>query len=89
MTTNKSQENQPPSLPPLAVANLSFAACGFMGVYHVGVAAAYRQLAPGVLENSFSGASSGILVAIALLFNWPLGEWTARLSVQRGGTTLP
>ena len=31
--------------------NLSFAGCGFMGVYHIGVVSCFRQFAPNVLQN--------------------------------------
>ena len=31
--------------------NLSFAGCGFMGFYHIGVVACFREFAPNVLKN--------------------------------------
>ena len=31
--------------------NLSFAGCGFMGFYHIGVVACFREFAPEVLKN--------------------------------------
>ena len=31
--------------------NLSFAGCGFMGFYHIGVVACFREFAPDVLKN--------------------------------------
>ncbi|XP_055294234.1 patatin-like phospholipase domain-containing protein 4 [Moschus berezovskii] len=49
--------------------NLSFAACGFLGIYHLGAASALckhgRKLMKDV--NAFAGASAGSLVAAALL----------------------
>uniref|UniRef100_A0A8C6FPL5 Patatin like phospholipase domain containing 4 n=2 Tax=Moschus moschiferus TaxID=68415 RepID=A0A8C6FPL5_MOSMO len=49
--------------------NLSFAACGFLGIYHLGAASALckhgRKLMRDV--NAFAGASAGSLVAAALL----------------------
>jgi patatin-like phospholipase domain-containing protein 2 len=31
--------------------NLSFAGCGFMSVYHIGVASCFRTYAPHILVN--------------------------------------
>ena len=44
--------------------NISFAGCGFMGIYHVGVAACLRTFAPFILENKIGGASAGILFLV-------------------------
>lgn len=48
--------------------NLSFAGCGFLGVYHLGVAKALSQHGSKLLLNTqkFAGASAGALVAAAL-----------------------
>ncbi|MEJ1288902.1 hypothetical protein NN561_019938 [Cricetulus griseus] len=48
---------------------VSFAACGFLGVYHLGAAMALRAHGAGLLRDvtAFAGASAGALVAAALL----------------------
>jgi len=47
--------------------NISFAGCGFMGIYHVGVAACLRTFAPFILENKIGGASAGAMAACSLV----------------------
>ncbi|XP_053562425.1 patatin-like phospholipase domain-containing protein 4 isoform X2 [Bombina bombina] len=49
--------------------NLSFAACGFLGIYHLGVASALIKHGQRMLNavNIFAGASAGSLVAAVLL----------------------
>lgn len=37
--------------------NLSFAGCGFLGIYHVGVAVCFKKFAPQLLLQKISGAS--------------------------------
>lgn len=54
--------------------NLSFAGCGFLGIYHVGVACCFRKYAPHLLLNEISGASIGAIAACSLLCDIPLGE---------------
>lgn len=54
--------------------NLSFAGCGFLGIYHVGVAVCFKKYAPHLLLNKISGASAGALAACCLLCDLPLGE---------------
>ena len=54
--------------------NLSFAGCGFLGIYHVGVAVCFRKYAPHLLLEKISGASAGALAACSLLLDMPLGE---------------
>ncbi|XP_013787780.1 patatin-like phospholipase domain-containing protein 2, partial [Limulus polyphemus] len=56
--------------------NLSFAGCGFLGLYHVGVASCFREYAPQVLVEKIAGASAGALAACCLICNVPLGEST-------------
>ncbi|XP_060039091.1 patatin-like phospholipase domain-containing protein 4 [Erinaceus europaeus] len=53
-------------MPPI---NLSFSACGFLGVYHLGVAAALHTHGQKLLGDvqAFAGASAGSLVASVLL----------------------
>ncbi|XP_044735218.1 patatin-like phospholipase domain-containing protein 2 isoform X2 [Chrysoperla carnea] len=57
--------------------NLSFAGCGFLGIYHVGVACCFRQYAPQLLLDKISGASAGALAACCLLCDLPLGDMTS------------
>lgn len=45
--------------------NLSFAGCGFLGIYHVGVASCFKEYAPQISVKTISGSSAGALVAIA------------------------
>ncbi|XP_007174305.2 patatin-like phospholipase domain-containing protein 4 isoform X4 [Balaenoptera acutorostrata] len=49
--------------------NLSFAACGFLGIYHLGAASALCKHGKKLLKNvkAFAGASAGSLVASVLL----------------------
>lgn len=54
--------------------NLSFAGCGFLGIYHVGVACCFKKYAPHLLLNKISGASAGAIAACCLLCDLPLGE---------------
>lgn len=45
--------------------NLSFCGCGFLGIYHVGVATAFLEYAPQLSSHKISGSSAGALVAVA------------------------
>jgi Patatin-like phospholipase len=54
--------------------NLSFAGCGFLGIYHVGVAACLKKYAPHLLVNKISGASAGAIAGCCLLCDVPLGK---------------
>lgn len=56
--------------------NLSFAGCGFLGIYHVGVAACLKKYAPHLVVNKASGASAGAIAACCLLCDAPLGQVT-------------
>ncbi|KAM6292790.1 patatin-like phospholipase domain-containing protein 4 isoform 1-T1 [Porphyrio hochstetteri] len=49
--------------------NLSFAACGFLGIYHLGAAAAFCRHGKKLLRvvKAFAGASAGSLAATVLL----------------------
>jgi len=53
---------------PLLRMNMSFAGCGFLAVYHLGVAKALMMHGRKFLMNvqRFAGASAGALVAAAL-----------------------
>lgn len=47
--------------------NMSFGGCGFMGIYHVGVAAAFRTFLPMAHFGTLAGCSAGALAAVCLL----------------------
>lgn len=47
--------------------NLSFGGCGFLGIYHVGVAAAFKTLIPGCKFGCLAGTSAGALAAACLI----------------------
>ncbi|KAM0725451.1 Patatin-like phospholipase domain-containing protein 2 [Formica fusca] len=54
--------------------NLSFAGCGFLGIYHIGVAIGLKKYAPHLPLNKLSGASAGAMAACCLLCDMPLEE---------------
>ncbi|XP_033124412.1 patatin-like phospholipase domain-containing protein 2 [Anneissia japonica] len=54
---------------------VSFAGCGFLGVYHIGVASAFRQYAPHLIQKA-CGASAGALAACILTCDMELGSIT-------------
>ncbi|XP_072291366.1 patatin-like phospholipase domain-containing protein 2 isoform X2 [Eucyclogobius newberryi] len=56
--------------------NISFAGCGFLGIYHVGVASCLQEHAPFLVQNArhIYGASAGALTATALVTGVCLGE---------------
>lgn len=55
--------------------NISFAGCGFLGIYHVGVASCLLEQAPFLVQNArhIYGASAGALTATALVTGVCLG----------------
>ncbi|XP_004599303.2 patatin-like phospholipase domain-containing protein 2 [Ochotona princeps] len=61
--------------------NISFAGCGFLGVYHIGVASCLREHAPFLVANAthIYGASAGALTATALVTGACLGEAGANI----------
>uniref|UniRef100_A0AAY4DYJ4 triacylglycerol lipase n=1 Tax=Denticeps clupeoides TaxID=299321 RepID=A0AAY4DYJ4_9TELE len=56
--------------------SISFAGCGFLGIYHIGVASCLQEQAPFLVENArhIYGASAGALTASALVTGACLGE---------------
>ncbi|KAM3609661.1 uncharacterized protein V6R79_018236 [Siganus canaliculatus] len=56
--------------------NISFAGCGFLGIYHVGVASCLLEQAPFLVQNAkhIYGASAGALTATALVTGVCLGD---------------
>ncbi|XP_066556451.1 patatin-like phospholipase domain-containing protein 2 [Amia ocellicauda] len=61
--------------------NISFAGCGFLGIYHIGVASCLQEQAPFLVENArhIYGASAGALTASALVSGACLGEAGANI----------
>nr|XP_033784080.1 patatin-like phospholipase domain-containing protein 2 isoform X2 [Geotrypetes seraphini] len=61
--------------------NISFAGCGFLGIYHVGVASCLAELAPFLVANAENiyGASAGALTATALVTGASLGDAGANI----------
>ncbi|XP_050457192.1 patatin-like phospholipase domain-containing protein 2 isoform X2 [Cataglyphis hispanica] len=54
--------------------NLSFAGCGFLGIYHIGVAIGWKKYASHLPLNKLSGASAGAMAACCLLCDISLEE---------------
>ena len=56
--------------------NISFAGCGFLGIYHIGVASCLLEQAPFLVANArhIYGASAGALTASALVSGACLGK---------------
>ena len=67
-------QQDPEQKPSEGGANVSFAGCGFLGIYHVGAATCLKQYAPQLLAGKISGASAGALVACAVISGTCLGE---------------
>ncbi|XP_063293513.1 patatin-like phospholipase domain-containing protein 2 isoform X2 [Pelobates fuscus] len=67
--------------PPDSSWNISFAGCGFLGIYHIGVASCLKEHAPFLVENAKNiyGASAGALTATALVSGACLGESGANI----------
>ncbi|VDO60426.1 unnamed protein product [Heligmosomoides polygyrus] len=59
--------------------NLSFSGCGFLCIYHAGVAAAIKEYAPHLAQNKISGASAGAIVAAGLLTNVCISQATSTI----------
>ncbi|XP_030057121.1 patatin-like phospholipase domain-containing protein 2 isoform X2 [Microcaecilia unicolor] len=61
--------------------NISFAGCGFLGIYHVGVASCLKEHAPFLVDNAKNiyGASAGALTATALVTGACLGDAGANI----------
>ncbi|CAM1303883.1 PNPLA2 (predicted) [Pycnogonum litorale] len=59
--------------------NLSFAGCGFLGIYHVGVASCIKEYAPSLYQTKISGASAGAICACALICDCSLGDGTTQV----------
>jgi hypothetical protein len=51
--------------------NLSMAGCGFLGIYHIGVAACLEKHIPGFKSQKMAGASAGAMAAVYFLCGVP------------------
>jgi predicted acylesterase/phospholipase RssA len=56
--------------------NLSFNGCGFLGVYHSGVACALSHYLPNMKIKNICGASAGAMVSVCLIAGIPPGKYT-------------
>ena len=55
--------------------NISFCGCGFLGIYHMGVVAAFRHFLPGADRyKKICGCSAGALAAVGLVADLPTSE---------------
>lgn len=73
--------------PPGSTWNISFAGCGFLGIYHIGVASCLREHAPFLVANAKNiyGASAGALTATALVTEACLGKGARVIFPNRVG----
>lgn len=61
---------------PLGIMSFSFSGCGFLGIYHIGVASCLREHAPHFLhEGKLLGASAGAITACCFLCDTCLGKF--------------
>jgi patatin-like phospholipase domain-containing protein 2 len=51
----------------------SFAGCGFLGIYHIGVIKAFRDHVPNILNTYIAGSSAGSFAATAAICNIEIG----------------
>lgn len=58
----------------------SLAGCGFLGIYHIGVAACLREHVPHLLDDDVrvAGASAGALIGACLICNVSLSKESVR-----------
>ncbi|VDM66724.1 unnamed protein product, partial [Strongylus vulgaris] len=59
--------------------NLSFSGCGFLCIYHAGVAAAIKEYAPNLIQNKISGASAGAIIAATLVTDVCVSQVTSTI----------
>ena len=52
----------------------TFVGCGFLGIYHVGVASCIREYAPNLYVDKIAGASAGAIAAAGLITHCCLGN---------------
>lgn len=71
--------------------HLSFSGGGFIGIYHVGVAIAFKKFAPHIASRKVLGASSGALASMCLVTNMPFDQaisGIAKMSIHCRSLTL-
>lgn len=63
--------------------NISFAGCGFLGIYHIGVASCLQEQAPFLVENArhIYGASAGALTAASLVSGSCMGKYLHKVNI--------
>ena len=54
--------------------NISFNGCGFLGMYHVGVASALKYYLPNITYKNICGASAGAMAAVCLIADIPISK---------------
>lgn len=61
----------------LEKSTLSFGGCGFMGIYHVGVAECVQRYARDLVspDKIICGTSAGAMIAVSLKIGLPLSEF--------------
>jgi hypothetical protein len=59
--------------------DISFAGCGFLGIYHIGVAAALLRRAPHLLQQRVLGSSIGAITGVVLVGGVPLAVYARDL----------
>lgn len=60
--------------------NITFAGCGFLGIYHVGVGSCFAVHAPNLIQKA-GGASAGALAACCMLCGSDLGNFQTFLLI--------
>ena len=58
-----------------SLCNIFIPGCGFLGIYHVGVASCIREYAPHLYVDKIAGASAGAIAAAGLITNCCLGKF--------------
>ena len=64
--------------------SISFAGCGFMGVYYMGATSCIFERYPEFFHKATKiyGASAGALMATILTIGTPLGEWALHVPLR-------
>ena len=65
--------------------SISFAGCGFMGIYYVGACSCILERFPRFIQDASNiyGASAGALMAAVLTVGFPLGELQVPASLTK------
>ena len=65
--------------------HISFAGCGFIGIYHVGVSAFLKKYSSHLLNTKIGGSSAGAMCALALVS----GDISLEISLDSYPKELP